>query len=99
MNPATSFQPLPDRVLHYPPTSMKAKACLGDILSTWKIKKKSKGDPYAGLNKNFCMLHQFKDVIDAGFVEGELVVVERRGGLVREREVSREECANEERND
>lgn len=81
-------QPLPSRVLHYPHTSMIAKARHKDILKAWKPKnKKQATDPYAGMNKNFCMLHQFSDVVDAGFVDGELVVMERKGGVVRERDV------------
>ena len=65
---------------------MIAKARHKDILKSWKGQKQAT-DPYAGKNKNFCMLHQFSDVVDAGFVDGEMVVMERKGGVVRERDV------------
>ncbi|GMH73308.1 hypothetical protein TL16_g06152 [Triparma laevis f. inornata] len=70
--------PIPKDVVHRPRDSM---------ISRKKEEKGGKKRKKQAVNKNFTMVHNFRDVVVAGFKGGELWVVEWKGGKGRERDV------------
>ncbi|GMI13101.1 hypothetical protein TrVE_jg2562 [Triparma verrucosa] len=71
--------PIPTEVPHRPKDSMISKS------KSPSTSKKRKASTLA--NKNFTMVHNFRDVVVAGWKGGELWVVEWKGGKGRERDI------------